>query len=326
LLQHTYKLLHLSKTNWKEVDTDSLDLQLLKKRGPDSFRTIVLSCQVNGVDYTLVFAASVLSLRGGVQTRQVTEQPLVDDNTGNVLLWNGEIFASECIYMTPDQNDTQALLAELSRPTNSDSHKCNIEESSDEQTRLMLHVIQSIKGPYAFIFYHKATQCVYFGRDRLGRRSLLIGTEDNAEDLVLSSVKVSWPGIASLDQVEELGANGVHMLRIGSGSCIQLFEWQRASTSCERREDDDDGEIPLRYLSRVRRSVLGLHDTTCEFNDDTTNSSNANVDDDANDLFAVLKQSVARRVTPLPSNCKQCVDSTRHRAGTSVKVIFCLLS
>lgn len=61
--------------------------------------------------------------------------------------------------MSEYENDGMKLLQEL----------CKVE--SDEQ---VMTVLGSLEGPYAFVFYHAGSQSLYFGRDPLGRRSLLV--------------------------------------------------------------------------------------------------------------------------------------------------------
>ena len=77
----------------KTCDTTGLSAALLKalmRRGPDmqsKHSTSVVQSETSdpvGVD----FVAAVLHLRGTV----AQPQPLVDDK-GNILLWNGEVFA-----------------------------------------------------------------------------------------------------------------------------------------------------------------------------------------------------------------------------------------
>ena len=53
-------------------------------------------------DVALTFAGHVLHLRG-----HLTPQPVVDD-TGNILLWNGELY--DGLAIAADQNDTQVSL------------------------------------------------------------------------------------------------------------------------------------------------------------------------------------------------------------------------
>ena len=38
----------------------------------------------------------------------------------------------------------------------------------------ILEIMQSIEGPWAFIYFDDAENKLFFGRDKLGRRSLLL--------------------------------------------------------------------------------------------------------------------------------------------------------
>jgi asparagine synthetase B (glutamine-hydrolysing) len=67
--------------------------------------------------------------------------------------------------------------------------------------------LSSIRGPYAFVFYDAVHRRVYYGRDCLGRRSLLRKTtQDNS--LVLSSVCDN----ASGDTWAEVEADGIYVV------------------------------------------------------------------------------------------------------------------
>lgn len=73
-------------------------------------------------------------------------------------------------------NDTEAVLglllnASLSRP--------KLGHDS------VLEALRSIEGPFAFIYFDKPSKYLYYGRDRLGRRSLLVNAKD---PFILSSV------------------------------------------------------------------------------------------------------------------------------------------
>jgi asparagine synthetase B (glutamine-hydrolysing) len=103
----------------------------LKRRGPDSFGSLKHTT-TNG-EKVVYFAASVLSLRG----HQLTKQPLIDANIGDLLLWNGEIFDSKLVQLDQANNDGAALLDKLS--------KC------DDEMR-MLRTFASIKS-FFFSFY-----------------------------------------------------------------------------------------------------------------------------------------------------------------------------
>lgn len=55
--------------------------------GPDSLRTETRTVPVDDHQLQLIFVSSVLALRGD----HVAAQPLVDERTGNILCWNGQV-------------------------------------------------------------------------------------------------------------------------------------------------------------------------------------------------------------------------------------------
>lgn len=94
---------------------------------------------------------SVLHLRG----LSVTQQPIESPRTGSLLLWNGEVF--EGLSLSDTENDGKAVLDSL--------------ENRGE--RSVPEVFVDIEGPYSFIYYDASLKQVWFGRDPLGRRSLM---------------------------------------------------------------------------------------------------------------------------------------------------------
>jgi asparagine synthetase B (glutamine-hydrolysing) len=210
------------------LDIESqISFDLLKKRGPDSFQIKIV--KLNS-DTSLVFAGSVLSLRGSSRA-QVTPQPLHDTASGNLLLWNGEIFASDLISVDTNENDGQRLLDELSKTTSSNRND-------------LISLMGSVRGPYAFVFYDNREKCVFFGRDRLGRRSLLISLSEankNQSILTLSSVKckqmIDNEEMAANSEFEELKANGIYMLDLNQtlqnkSLFLCLYEWKKVTFKC----------------------------------------------------------------------------------------------
>ncbi|KAF9015369.1 asparagine synthase-domain-containing protein [Cyathus striatus] len=138
------------------------------------------------------FFASELQLRG--------EAPVIQPHRreGKVLCWNGEIFDGlQCLSGPLEQNDGAVLFEALSRTTNA-------EEVSA--------VFGGIEGPYAFTFYDVFSGHLYFGRDPLGRRSLLIHKPTNScPYLLLSSVSA---GADPLYSFEELDTSYIYSLDI----------------------------------------------------------------------------------------------------------------
>lgn len=149
----------------------------LARRGPDGSKTIFREHKrtifdTHGGEHTavtsLVFSASVLSLRGDY----LVEQPLVDPLTGSVLCWNGEAwkFNGESIV----ENDAQSLFQRFLQIAQPAILNSNMSISSDEDIpQALQNILLEITGPFAFVFYIAQSQSIFYGRDMLGRRSLL---------------------------------------------------------------------------------------------------------------------------------------------------------
>ncbi|XP_061464209.1 asparagine synthetase domain-containing protein 1 isoform X2 [Rhineura floridana] len=137
----------------------------LRRRGPNSSQQLVKT--VLHFPYQCLFSGHVLHLRG-----QLTPQPVEDPASGNVFLWNGEIFSG--IPVENEENDTQVVFRQL----------CSCSSESD-----VLSVLSTIQGPWSFIFYQASRHYLWFGRDFFGRRSLLWHfNKERDKVLILSSV------------------------------------------------------------------------------------------------------------------------------------------
>jgi len=78
-------------------------------------------------------------------------------------------------------------------------------------------ILSSIQGPYAFIYLDKKNQRLYFGRDRLGRQSLL-WSGDGEGGLVLTSV-----GKRNVLDFKEIPAIGIFMIDMNSSGESSVF-------------------------------------------------------------------------------------------------------
>lgn len=151
--------------------------EFIKRRGPDSFKTIHRQVNLNSsesaigknsdVSY-LTFAASVLSLRG----QGVVEQPLEDVQSGSIFCWNGEAWK---IDNTPIQSNDGTvifdLLLTLLKPRSASTITDKFSDKDFPQA--VFDSMSRISGPGAFLFYDPKHQHIFYGRDALGRRSLL---------------------------------------------------------------------------------------------------------------------------------------------------------
>lgn len=161
--------------------------ECLCSRGPDHTGTV--NTRVS--DTWLKFTSTVLALRG----TDITRQPLVDGN-GSVLCWNGEVW--RLAGRPISGNDGEAVLRAL---TDADD---------------ILQVLRSIEGPFAFVYLDKPAKRVYYGRDRLGRRSLLI---KHGSPLLLASLADVTPGWV------EVEADGCYSIDIDGERTTQRHDW-----------------------------------------------------------------------------------------------------
>ncbi|KAH8991989.1 asparagine synthase-domain-containing protein [Lactarius akahatsu] len=120
--------------------------------GPDVQRDHQITLKSDhGATVYLDFFASELRLRGDAPVAQ----PHIHES-GNVLCWNGEVSRS---FVHPEENDGSKLSAAMSE----------LEDAS-----AIVQLLGTLEGPYAFVYYHHRSGKVFFARDPLGRRSLLM--------------------------------------------------------------------------------------------------------------------------------------------------------
>lgn len=144
----------------------------LRQRGPDHQAERHLA---TASGWALALHAAVLHLRGP----RLVAQP-VEDRAGNVLCWNGEVFGGLDGDRDADrarvlsESDTARLSEVLERVGRS--------LGADDATDPVMDVFRRLRGPFAVVYLHRATQRVYFAHDRFGRRSLLYAARSQGGD------------------------------------------------------------------------------------------------------------------------------------------------
>lgn len=182
-----------------ETLSSSLKARLCS-RGPDHLGTV--TARLPGA--SLTFTSTVLALRGD----HIAEQPLVDDSTGSVLCWNGEAWKIKGEGL--QVNDTDAVFELLVQAA-----QRRVEGGLDP----VLEALREVEGPFAFVFLDKPAGRVYFGRDCLGRRSLLI---KNDGGLTLSSIAETTSGDWS-----EVEADGCYYVSVDQEDGLEKMEPRR---------------------------------------------------------------------------------------------------
>ncbi|KAL4920257.1 asparagine synthase-domain-containing protein [Aspergillus aurantiobrunneus] len=183
---------------------------LLTKRGPDegSYSIGVRGASLNPYNHKgsgriwLSFASTVLSMRGD----GIVRQPLTDSGrTGSIFAWNGDAWKIDG-QPIPERNDTDIVFNHLLQATTEDylSENYNAVPNSTQRTA---EAISKITGPFAFVFYDAVNFKLYFGRDCLGRRSLLWGL-DQAGNFTICSLC----GGSSPTTFQEVEADGIYTI------------------------------------------------------------------------------------------------------------------
>lgn len=162
-------------------DCEDFDVDLeIRNRGPDSY-------DIKEIDDVKMIGA-VLSLRGG----HLVRQPI---SRGNLhLLWNGELYGNN-VYSDEEydleRNDTEQMIEKLEKAS-------------------PLQVFSEIEGCFAFVLLKDNE--VWFGRDFLGRRSLVVNR--NHHGYTISSL---GPGL-------QVPTGGIFKVSLLSNSC-EFIAW-----------------------------------------------------------------------------------------------------
>ncbi|KAJ3165084.1 Asparagine synthetase domain-containing protein 1 [Geranomyces variabilis] len=159
-------------------------------RGPDAHGSASLDL---GPAYTAELHGWTLHLRGPSPVTQPKT-----DSRGNQLCLNGEIFGG--LQVPGDSNDTEVLSRAL--------------EASEGS---VLEVLESLRGPWAVVYWQATERKLYFGRDYLGRRSLLWRKpKTTADPFLLASVSPVDANNTESDVSggwEEVPADGIYCLQ-----------------------------------------------------------------------------------------------------------------
>jgi hypothetical protein len=179
---------------------------LLENRGPDStgtHRSIIDT--PNGARQYATFISTVLSLRG----TSVVKQPLHDASSGSLLCWNGEAWSTGG---TPvEGNDSKQIFDALLQACQDITP-----ENRSDSVKAVVNVLSSIRGPYALVFYDAPRDYLYYGRDCLGRRSLLHSTANGAFMLASVADGNQFPG--SENSWAEVEADGLYVIDLSAGN------------------------------------------------------------------------------------------------------------
>ncbi|KAL7285665.1 hypothetical protein ACG7TL_000770 [Trametes sanguinea] len=157
----------------------------------------------------------------------------------------------------------------------------------------VIGVFGEIEGPYAFLYYHKASHRLYFARDPLGRRSLLIHYPDEARPyFLLSSVSAGLhPGYS----LEEISTECVYSLDLDAltSPSQKILDVRKSITSLQRSVHGVT--LPFAQPAPVNRSLPTDPPKVTSLDCIPPHLTSA-----VDDLIAELDRSVMLRVRNIP--------------------------
>lgn len=189
---------------FQPASTDSLYRKLYNElkpciddRGPDLIHD--LEVPLSSGDH-LFMHSSVLSLRP-----PLTRQPLTYETVGgnhDVLQFNGELYNDNI-----DGNDTSYLYSQI--------------EKHDDN---LVNVLGQLKGEMAFCFYQAEKNMLWFGRDCIGRRSLMYNHNSTTGELLITSARDSR--ITERDTIKLIEVPGGVLFKYNlDNKVLQTIEW-----------------------------------------------------------------------------------------------------
>ncbi|KAI6812100.1 hypothetical protein KC340_g17106 [Hortaea werneckii] len=288
--------------------------ELLRQRGPDATGDLVVKVPEKDDDAPsnqhINFYSSVLSLRGDDTVRQ----PYRGQHHGeSTLCWNGE--AWEISGQRPHGNDTE-LIADLLRTALPGQIADDAGSRAEAVSYIAMEVakkLSTVAGPYAFVAYDHDLGILCFGRDFLGRRSLLTRvTEDG--DFLLSSVSDS-PESSGWSEIEADGFYCVDLQRTAdSGLTGDETRLGRYPVTRIPYRFTDDGPSE-NHSSVIPRLSLNKHIPPSW---ETLRSSTAPV----SRLHELLQASVSLRILNIPDHPGLRQDSIDEHAGSRLAILF----
>jgi len=192
----------------------------------------------------VTLCSTVLSLRGS----STVSQPLQTSDKRFTLCWNGEAWTID--GQRPQGNDTMLILQLLSNVLTQSLRTSDAADVS-EDGRKVAQALSRIAGPYAFVFSDNLRGRVYFGRDFLGRRSLLSSANDRG-DLLIPSVTDG----SSTAGWKEIEADGVYVVDLeASDRHCNGFAPVRIPYEFKDQSDGTYGSVGEMVLSFVSSSA-----------------------------------------------------------------------
>lgn len=251
----------------------------LASRGPDVPRQkyhVASGSINNGEQWSVTLHASVLHMRGKCPAAQPISFTSKRDAQNCALCWNGECYTYNEMDGTADGNMVELISSTTSDEEQSDTILVTklvqqaIAHSGMGEHEAIADVMSRIHGEYSFILYVPSTEtelegCIYYGRDCLGRRSLLVNKSLQGV-VAVSSVAMGGPveeNSLTTNKWEEIPPGIVYRLDMCTGEetllpiPIRIPNTRQEMNQSLEQSADECADILLKLLDRaVQRRVM----------------------------------------------------------------------
>ncbi|KAH8605786.1 hypothetical protein ERJ75_001624400 [Trypanosoma vivax] len=251
------------------VDRCSL-CAVVRRRGPDALSSV--QQRVND-DVSIEAVSAVLCLRR-VPGGEVVVQPSIALNEGDAarsgnhspalqsfLQWNGEVFGG-CLQLSAHTSDTVVIrnrlraielecAAGIAHNANSDSPSLLAEAQASFSKSCIKFLEYEVFGPYSFVYHAHSLNLVLFGRDPLGRRSLLVHLATEMPDVCELEEDTRFVEVPLEVVISSVAAEHSD-LDAGCGTPFHHRKRCRCTLHCDHNVDvegGDDNEIPANSCS-----------------------------------------------------------------------------
>ncbi|KAL5965410.1 Asparagine synthetase domain-containing protein 1, partial [Taenia solium] len=260
-----------TSSNFKKLN--DFDRSALDNRGLDSIP--IRDFSLEGTEYKAY--GSVTPLKNSIPCFQPS------DPSDFILLWDGKIYN----HQSPVP-DVQCLVEKLSACYGS--------------TNAIISLFGSLRGPFAFILVRRSAKCIFFGRDKFGRRSLVC----NSDLSHLGSLCRSDDDIFM-----EVPASGIYMASAIPGRGFRVDSWYPWSQD----------HLKFWLLHPFNTSVKCESVLNCS---ELRTRQDFNGHESANVLLRLLREAVAVRVRLVAPTCQICFKSGTESlcSHTRVGVLF----
>ena len=196
----------------------------VQRRGPDFSRLT----EISDPEFHLSVFSSVLQIQGD----QICSQPVYSDITGSMLCWNGEYLNHE----PTGKSDTELIFSSL--------------ESGNNPA----NCLDQVEGPFSFVYYDGFNRSLWFGKDKIGRRSLLIQAYNSPPTITISSTYLP-------EGIEVPAGHGIYCIKLDSFS-LEFHQWPNQVPFQSPSFLSSPSSLPMSTLYQSFRQSIGRHMTS----------------------------------------------------------------